>query len=191
MLAPLAALAERAPVAIEGVMHLGKGAQRPALYRALGSVAFVAAARIVLAVAPHPDDETRRVLAPVKANVCAPSAVLSFSLSSGRLEWDAGEPVTGLDVDALLSTGTGDRQERRAADDWLREVLEAGPVAVRDLPEGHDERRPQLAHGRAREVPVGSGGLPGRLRGRRALVLAATKHRQRLKDRHSRSSGGL
>ena len=45
VLAPLAALAERTGVAIEGVMHLGKGAQRPALYRALGSVAFVAAAR--------------------------------------------------------------------------------------------------------------------------------------------------
>lgn len=131
VLAPLAALAERAGPAFLGVMHLGKGAQRPALYRALGSVAFVAAARIVLAVAPHPDDDTRRVLAPVKANICAPSAVLSFTLGAGRLEWDAA-PVSGLDIDALLSTGT-DRHERRAADDWLREVLADGPVAVREI----------------------------------------------------------
>lgn len=131
VLAPLAALAERTGPAFVGVMHQGKGAQRPALYRALGSVAFVAAARIVLAVAPHPDDETRRVLAPVKANICAPSAVLSFSLGAGRLEWDP-DPVSNLDIDALLSTGT-DRQERRAADDWLRDVLTDGPVAVREL----------------------------------------------------------
>jgi RecA-family ATPase len=131
VLAPLAALGERSGAAIEAVMHLGKGAQRPALYRALGSVAFVAAARIVLAVAEHPDDETRRVLAPVKANICAPSAVLSFTVGAGRLQWDA-DPVANLDIDALLSTGP-DRQERRAADDWLRELLSDGQVAVREI----------------------------------------------------------
>jgi hypothetical protein len=132
VLAPLAALAERADVAIVGVMHLGKGAQRPALYRALGSIAFVAAARIVLAVAPHPEDETRRVLAPVKANVCAPAAVLSFSLGAGRLAWDT-DPVAGLDIDALLSATGTDHQEYRDADDFLRELLTDGEQTVKQV----------------------------------------------------------
>ena len=132
VLAPLAALAERTCVAVVGVMHLGKGAQRAALYRALGSIAFVAAARIVLAVAPHPDDETRRVLAPVKANVCAPAAVLSFSLAAGRLAWDA-KPVPGLDIDALLSATGTDHQEHRDADDFLRELLAHGEQSVKQV----------------------------------------------------------
>lgn len=131
VLAPLAALADRTGVAIVGVMHLGKGTQRPALYRALGSVAFVAAARIVLAVAPHPDDDTKRVLAPVKANICAAAATLAYRLDAGGLAWDA-EPVAGVDVDALLSSPM-DRQERREADEWLRQALADGPRLSREI----------------------------------------------------------
>ena len=51
LIAPPAALAERTGVAILGVMHLSKGTQRPAIYRAIGSIGF-AAARIVLGPTP-------------------------------------------------------------------------------------------------------------------------------------------
>jgi predicted ATP-dependent serine protease len=57
VLTPLAALAEKHRVAIIGILHLTKDSQRRALYRVLGSVGFVAAARNVLAVGPDPDDE--------------------------------------------------------------------------------------------------------------------------------------
>ena len=42
VLAPLIAMAERYGVAIIGIMHMGKSEERKALYRALGSIAFVA-----------------------------------------------------------------------------------------------------------------------------------------------------
>jgi hypothetical protein len=131
VLMPLADLAQRRGVAIVGIMHLGKGEKRSALYRALGSIAFVAAARIVLAVAPHPDDDEKRVLAWVKGNIAGPAATLAYSLAEGRLSWDA-DPVVGVDVEALLSAPV-DRQERREADAWLRTMLTDGPVLSKEV----------------------------------------------------------
>jgi hypothetical protein len=131
VLMPLADLASRTGVAIVGVMHLGKGEKRSALYRALGSVAFVAAARIVLAVAPHPEDEAKRVLCWVKGNLSAKPDTLAFSLADGRLCWDS-QPVIGVDADTLLSPPV-DRHERREADDWLRNALADGRVPVKTL----------------------------------------------------------
>ena len=51
LIAPLATIAERTDAAILGVMHLAKSTQRPAIYRAVGSIAGAAAARVVLTVA--------------------------------------------------------------------------------------------------------------------------------------------
>ena len=132
LMAPLAALAERTDAAILGVMHLAKSTQRPAIYRAVGSIAFAAAARIVLAVAADPERDDRRIMAAVKSNLAASPAALAYTLSDGRLVW-AAEPVSQVDVDALLSGPVLDRQERRAADEWLRDLLAEGPALVRDL----------------------------------------------------------
>lgn len=109
VLAPLAALADHTGAAIVGVMHLSKSTQRPALHRAIGSIAFVAAARLVLAVAPDPGDEKRRLIAPAKSNICAPAPTLAYRLLDGRLVWEP-EPVVGVTADALLSC-----QENRIA----------------------------------------------------------------------------
>jgi AAA domain len=132
LMAPLAALAERTDAAILGVMHLAKNAQRPAIYRAVGSIAFAAAARTVLAVAADPERDDRRIMAAVKSNLAASPAALAYTLSDGRLVW-AAEPVSQVDVDALLRGPVLDRQERRAADDWLLERLADGPVPVGEI----------------------------------------------------------
>jgi RecA-family ATPase len=70
VLGPIAAMADRTGAAVLGVMHLNKSSQGPALYRAIGSIAFVAAARLVLAVAPHPEDPELRIVVPMKSNIC-------------------------------------------------------------------------------------------------------------------------
>ncbi len=132
LMAPLAALAERTNAAILGLMHLAKSTQRPAIYRAVGSIAFAAAARTVLAVAADPDRDDRRIMAAVKSNLAASPAALAYTLSEGRLVW-ASHPVSQVDVDALLSGPVPDRQERRAADEWLRDRLAEGPALVRDI----------------------------------------------------------
>jgi putative DNA primase/helicase len=132
LIAPLAALAERTGVAILGVMHLSKGTQRPALYRAIGSIAFAAAARIVLAVAADPEHDDRRIVAPIKSNLSAPPAALAYTLADGRLGWEP-DPVSDVDVDVLLSGPALDKAERREADAWLRDRLADGPAQSKEI----------------------------------------------------------
>ena len=132
LIAPLAALAERTDVAVVGVMHLSKGAQRPAIYRAIGSIGFAAAARIVLAVAADPEHDDRRIVAPVKSNLSAPPPALAYTLTDGRLAWRA-DPVPDVDVNTLLSGPALDRAERREADAWLRDVLSGGRMQSREI----------------------------------------------------------
>jgi hypothetical protein len=64
-------MAERTRVVLVMLMHLNKGTGVSALYRATGSIAFPAVARVVLGVAPDPNDEDgkRRLLLPVKMNI--------------------------------------------------------------------------------------------------------------------------
>jgi len=132
LMAPLAGLAERTGVAILGVMHLAKSAQRPAIYRAIGSIAFTAAARIVQAVAADPEHDDRRILASIGCNLAASPVALAYTLAEGRLCWEA-DPVAGVDVETLLAGPTADREERREADAWLRQMLADGPVESRQI----------------------------------------------------------
>jgi len=132
LMAPLAQLADRTGTAVIGVMHLAKSQQRPAIYRAVGSIAFAAAARLVLAVMADPDRDERRIFAPVKQNICAAAPALAYSLTGGALTWER-DPVADCDVEALLSGPPADRQERREADAWLREVLQTGPTHSKAL----------------------------------------------------------
>ena len=134
LLAPLSLLAQRTDVAILGVMHLAKGGQRPAIHRAVGSIAFAAAARIVLAVAHQPERPDRRLLVPVKSNLSAPPAVLAYTLADGRLTWEQG-PVLDVDVDALLDTPSPrDREEQTDAEQVIVDLLddvEAWPLEAK------------------------------------------------------------
>jgi hypothetical protein len=136
-LAPLAALAERTEAAIVAALHLTKDQQRKVLYRAQGSLAFVAAARAVFTVAPDKDDPERRLFLPAKNNLAAKPPGLAFRLvpagSAVRVEWDS-DPVT-VDADEALAgpEPRAERSEREEAADFLREILAGGPVASEDL----------------------------------------------------------
>jgi KaiC/GvpD/RAD55 family RecA-like ATPase len=138
VLAPLARLAQRMGMAVIAVMHLTKDAQRAAIYRAPGSIAFVAAARVVLALAKDPDDEERRLLVGVKNNLGPIPPALAFRISGeGRVQWEQ-EPVGDVDVDALLSQGPRrgeDRPGRREAEDFLRETLQRGAMPAKAIEE--------------------------------------------------------
>jgi len=159
LIAPLAALAGRTGAAVLGIMHLAKDRQQPAIYRAVGSIVFAAAARLVLAVAPDPDRKDRRIVASVKSNLSTPPAALAYSLAAGRLLWEA-EPVTEADVDTLLAGPAFPQHDRRDAEDWLSDLLADGPM------------RSQLVQAAAREA-----GLAWRTveRAKHRLGIAATR----------------
>ena len=128
VLAPLAELAGRHRVAVVAVTHLRKS-EGPAMYRAMGSLAFTAAARAVWAVTKDKDDEHRRLMLPVKNNLAADTSGLAYRIEPREphggpvVVWEA-DPVTIRADDALAM----DRDHDDGADaaDFLRELLAEG-----------------------------------------------------------------
>jgi putative DNA primase/helicase len=135
ILSPLAALAERYRVAIVGVLHLTKNAQRRLLLRAQGSAAFVAQARTVLAVGQDPDTPSRQLLVPIKNNLGQTPAALAFRIGDDGLVWDSA-PVAGQ-ADHLLAVdepaNRTDRRERDTAIAFLKDILANGEVASKQI----------------------------------------------------------
>src|SRR5258707_5811403 len=70
------------------VRHLTKAGGSNALYRAGGSIAFIATARSGLMVLKDPTDESKRVLAHVKSNLSREAPNLAFSIVSDQDDGD-------------------------------------------------------------------------------------------------------
>jgi hypothetical protein len=130
-LLPFSALAAEAGACVLLVRHLRKGGGAGAIYRGLGSIGILGAARTGLVVSRHPDDPELRVLAPSKTNIGPPGESLGFRLARN----DSGQTVVQwagpLDVtaDDLFGAGTplraGNRSRERASD-WLKQFLAEG-----------------------------------------------------------------
>ena len=128
VLEPVAKLAERHQVVMLGIMHIGKATDRQGRHRALGSVAFVNAARLVFAIGVDPDDPRRRLLVPVKANICREAPSLAFRLEDAdgapRVVWEDG-PIAEVTAETVLGgRPVAEDDERHDADALLRELLE-------------------------------------------------------------------
>jgi putative DNA primase/helicase len=136
ILAPLTALAARFGVAMLCVTHLRKSAGA-AIYRAISSIAFAAAARAVWAVASDPEDGDRRLLLAVKQNLSASAGGLAFRIETQndvpRLTWEPG--AVALAANEVLGNVDmqQDQSERREAKEWLKDFLADGPVAVKKI----------------------------------------------------------
>ena len=131
----LAAMAERCACAVVLVRHLGKGDKSNALYRGLGSVGVIAAARAGFLVALDPtdgSDQSRRVFCATKSNLATLAPALAFRLTAdpqrkvARIDWCA-DPIS-ITADELLSAGDG-KQERGLGEAvaLLAEQLKDGP----------------------------------------------------------------
>jgi len=136
LLAPVAVMAERTGCALVAIVHLNKrGGEHSPLNRITASVAFVAQARSVLLLAIDPQDENgqRRILAPVKMNLCAhpPSLALHFG-DDGGLFWDG--PVATNAADLLaVPMDDGERGSLAEAQEFLRDLLRGGPVEAEEV----------------------------------------------------------
>jgi hypothetical protein len=136
-LRPLAELAERTGVAVVVIRHLNKAPGGPAMYRGGGSIGIIGAARIALLVGRDPEDEDRRVLAPLKVNIGPKPPALAYRLEeapngSVRVAW---EGECSLTAEQLLAAPT-DEEERGAiveADEFLTDFLAAGPMATKTV----------------------------------------------------------
>jgi putative DNA primase/helicase len=143
VLEPLAAFAEQFNVAVLAVTHPPKAPQAKALHAITGSLAFVAAARLVFIAIEEPETGTgRRLLLAVKNNLGAVAAGLGFRLverivSKGivasHIAWDSA-PVTTTADQALAAASAGTTaQALGEAVDFLLDELAGGPRAVREI----------------------------------------------------------
>jgi hypothetical protein len=135
LLAPLQALAECSGAAIVAVSHLNKNSGVSAMYRTMGSLAFVAAARTAWAVQRDPEDDGRVLLLSVKCNLAARTAGLAYRVapsSDGRrvpiLAWEP-DPVDMTAAEALAGSARPLRAERtQSTSEWLSNLLAHGAV---------------------------------------------------------------
>ncbi len=142
----LAAVAQDHRCAAVGVAHLSKGDSRDLLTRVVGSVGFTTAARVVLGVGEHPEDQADRLAVVAKSNLGDRRQVpaVRFRVDGTVVHVDGldvptGQVVllgeeTGHDADVILNVPTGEeRTERGHVAEWLTELLADEPVAYRDV----------------------------------------------------------
>ena len=122
-------------LAVLAVTHLSKNTSS-ALYRASGSVAFVAAARAVWFFGKNPDDPEQRLMVPGKMNLAPDQEGLSYTLrqeSTGAVTVAWGQAVR-LSADAVLQPeAVEQKSERLEAMEWLRERLSAGAISAKQI----------------------------------------------------------
>lgn len=140
LLAPLAALAQRHRLAVLMVSHLNKG-QGSAMYRTMGSLAFVAAARAAFLVTKDKDNPSRRLVLPQKNNLASDCGGLAYHVGAVDTEWGE-QPVLeweseAVDVsadEALAEKPGPDADERKNCQFWLRSLLsERGPMQAKEI----------------------------------------------------------
>jgi archaellum biogenesis ATPase FlaH len=108
VLAELARMAQVTGAAVVCVTHLNKDSgNKKAVYRAMGSLAFTAAARTVHLVTKHRDDPSKRVVSVVKNNLGGDSGSRVYRIVDGKVEWldeiydfDPDADFVGADSDA-------------------------------------------------------------------------------------------
>jgi hypothetical protein len=173
VLAPFAALLDRAKVAGFSVMHPPKAITNLAYY-AGGSVAFTAIPRVTLGVAPDPNDESvspRRLLMKIKGNLYGPVPTLAYRIvadSPSSVPWIEWEPTTVTvniaDVLDPVKETPEDRSTRRSCEEWLRSHLADGPrasKAVEKAAEVAGFTKATLRRAREKVVDSAKTGQPG------------------------------
>ena len=136
VLEPVAAFAEETGVALIGISHPTKAVQSKALNSVTGSLAFVAAARVVLMATGDPDDEDRKLLLPVKNNLSPEAEGIGYKIVTRPVTndiiapyvaWDS-EPVTVSASEAMRASHDNSATKVDEAVVFLREQLSGGPA---------------------------------------------------------------
>jgi hypothetical protein len=134
------------------IRHNGKAQRAKAIHSALGSIDISAHMRSILTLHKDADARERRILAHTKQpGVLAPSMQLKFTgatfdlvtdagletIEEVRVEWDGTSDLTSDDLNARETVyGNNTEDANSALDDaraFLREILRAGPVLVKEI----------------------------------------------------------
>ena len=140
VLAPLAELAADTRVAVLCVSHLRKG-EGQAIYRTMGSLAFVAAARAAWIVTEDNANPRRRLLLPAKNNLAPDTEGLAFAVESLGVDgapvvtWEPGAVTISADdaMDGGRKKHGPAPDEREEAAEWLQSELASGARPAKEL----------------------------------------------------------
>lgn len=194
LLAPLAVVAARYSIAIIAVSHLNKGGSGNALYRAMGSLAFVAAARAAYVVTKDVNNPERRLFLPAKNNLAQDTTGMAYTVITAENEapvivWEP-EPITKT-ADEALTTLKSD-EEYTATDeavDFLRDLLFNGAMMVSQIQkEARQAGISEKSLRRAREK-LGIKSKKSTFSGSWELGLAEDAHNSQ--DAHPKTEGAL
>ncbi len=90
VLGSLAELAQSHHVCIVGISHLRKSSADLAMYRVMGSIGQIAAARTAWVIQPDKENKDRRLLLCLKNNLCREQSGLAFEIKDSRVEYEPG-----------------------------------------------------------------------------------------------------
>lgn len=147
-LQPFKKMAKELNCAVVLVRHLTKGTGK-AMYRGSGSITFAGKARIVVAVAPHPEIEDLTCMALTKSSNAPKPKALTYQVESRstpedrsafRFLWGEEMDLSAEDILNPQSAPGRPPKERDEAEDWLRQQLADGPVAVSRLKDQAEKR---------------------------------------------------
>jgi AAA domain len=140
VMARLAAIAQQTGCAIVLVRHLNKTAGQRAMYRGLGTIGIVGAARAGLLVATDSQDRDRKVLTATKVNLGRSPTGLAYRIVGNEsgiatIAWDG--PVD-LTADEALNPKPAKAEPKMPmgvilATEWLLTTLKAGPRLAVDV----------------------------------------------------------
>jgi putative DNA primase/helicase len=147
VLAQLDGFANKNDIAILGIMHPPKTvAGGKAINAVTGSLAFVAAARMAFLVTADPADQDRRLMLGIKNNLGSKASGLAYRIATKivtrnivapYLVW--GSTPINLTANEALAVANEAAKTRgdsmRQAKQFLRDLLEEGPVAATDAVE--------------------------------------------------------
>jgi hypothetical protein len=135
ILKPLQHLAEKTGVAFVMIQHIGKGDKDHAQQKVLGSTGIVAACRSVWGIFVDPDDNSKRIFAPLKVNCGFNHTAVSYRIAppDGTVEIDEKsiEGLTGDDIVRSQKQANAQKpgrpaKESNACVDFLTELLKDG-----------------------------------------------------------------
>ena len=196
LLAPLAKLAADHDIAVVLVQHLNKSSGSSAMYRAIGSVAFIAAARAAYVVTKDQKNPERRLVMPVKNNLAKDSMGLAYSISTA----ENGAPVIAWELEPVMMTADealtpSDSNEGETDTDWaitvLESVLSKGPVLVAEVQK--EAKQAGISPKSLRTAREKLGVNPKKVGFNAGWVWSLPQHEDALKgeDAHSENEGTL
>jgi AAA domain len=143
VLEPISEMADRLGVAILALTHFSKQIGGKAIYRFIGSIAHIGAARVAFAVVADPDDKMRVLLLHAKNNLAPTQKGLAFRIEQhlvatgvvGSSIFFEAEHVTSVSADEALATenGAGSITAKDEAKEFLLDVLIKGRMKIQDI----------------------------------------------------------